>query len=107
MCLSLQHETIPVQLPLTSIITPGMIVNCDMISAHFRMKCLITTYDSRPISRAESVATSRATPGRRIGRLDGHDQPGTGHFAKNTLIFHKMKPQPKDRSQAAEHRQGA
>jgi len=41
MCLSLQHETIPVQLPLTSIITPGMIVNYDMISAHFRMKCVL------------------------------------------------------------------
>jgi len=53
----------------------------------------IFTYESWPISRPVSVATSPAFPGRPIGRANGLDLPFPGHFAKKSSDFTEINPQ--------------
>jgi hypothetical protein len=52
------------------------------------------------------VATSRAALGRRIVRMDGQDRSNIGHFAKKTLISHKMKSRYEKRPRVLEQRRG-
>jgi hypothetical protein len=54
----------------------------------------IPYYDSCTKPRPTSVVTSRAVPGRRIGRANGPDRAFLGHFTKKkTSNFSKINPQ--------------